>query len=69
MSDEISDKISSTAQGPKRVRTDAGEVESHDLESMIAADKYLAGKSAVASTQSNTRRGLRFNKLIPPGSL
>lgn len=68
MSDEISDKISSTAQGPKRVRTDAGEVEAQDLEAMIAADKYLASKAAVSST-SNTRRGLRFNKLIPPGSI
>jgi hypothetical protein len=68
MSDELSDKISSTAQGPKRVRTDAGEVEAQDLESMIAADKYLAGKAAVTSS-GNTRRGLRFNKLVPPGSL
>lgn len=68
MSDEIRDKIASTAQGPKRVRTDAGEVEAQDLESMIAADKYLAAKNAVSSG-SNTRRGLRFNKLIPPGTI
>lgn len=66
MSDELRDKIAETATGPKRVRTDAGEVEAQDLASMIEADKYLAARAA--STGSNTRRGLRFNKLIPPGT-
>lgn len=68
MSDEIRDAIEATATGPKRVRTDAGEVESQDIEQQIAADKYLAAKAAVSDT-GNTRRGLRFNKLIPPGSI
>jgi hypothetical protein len=67
MSDELRDKIAETASGPKRVRTDAGEVEAQDVASMIEADKYLAAKAA--STGSNTRRGLRFNKLIPPGTI
>ena len=65
MSDEIRNAIKSTAQGPKRVRTDAGEVESQDIEQQIAADKYLAAKAA-ASTAS---RGLRFNRIIPPGTI
>jgi hypothetical protein len=64
MSDELRDKIAETATGPKRVRTDAGEVEAQDLASMIEADKYLSAKRAV---QSKTR-GLRFNKLLPPGT-
>ena len=64
MSDELRDKIAETASNPKRVRTDAGEVEAQDLESMIAADKYLAAKAA-ASTKY---RGLRMNKLLPPGT-
>jgi hypothetical protein len=64
MSDEIRDAIESTAKGPKRVRTDAGEVESHDITQQIAADKYLAAKAAM-STKS---RGLRINKLLPPGT-
>lgn len=63
MSDELRDKIAETASGPKRVRTDAGEVEAQDLPAMIEADKYLSAKSAA----STTHRGLRFNKLIPPG--
>lgn len=69
MSDELRDKIAETAAGPKRVRTDAGEVESQDLGSMIEADKYLSAKNAAASSGTNTRRGLRFNKLTPPGTI
>ena len=67
MSDEVSDALKSAAQQPKRVRTDAGEVEAHSLRDQIEADKYLAAKAAAAST--NTHRGLRFNKLIPPGTI
>jgi len=69
MSDELRDKIAETAAGPKRVRTDAGEVEAQDLGDMIEADKYLSAKNAAASGTGNTRRGLRFNKLLPPGSI
>lgn len=68
MSDDVSNKLAEAAVGPKRVRTDAGEVEAHDLDQIIEADKYLAAKAAV-SNASNTRRGLRFNKLIPPGTI
>jgi len=64
MSDQLRDKIAETASGPKRVRTDAGEVEAQDIASIIEADKYLSAKAAV---QSKTR-GLRFNKLLPPGT-
>ena len=68
MSDELRDKIADVASGPKRVRTDAGEVESQDVAAMIEADKYLSAKAA-ASSGTNTRRGLRFNRLIPPGTI
>ena len=67
MSDELRDKIAETASGPKRVRTDAGEVEAQDVAAMIEADKYLSAKAASSGT--NTRRGLRFNKLTPPGTI
>lgn len=67
MSDELANKIDTTAQGPKRVRTDAGEVEAHSLAEMIEADKYLAARAATAAT--NTHRGLRFNVLKPPGTV
>lgn len=41
MSDEIQDAIESTAKGPARVRTDAGEVQSQDISKQIEADRYL----------------------------
>jgi hypothetical protein len=63
MSDEIRDAIESTAKGPARVRTDAGEVEAQDITKQIEADKYLAAKAAA----STTKRGLRFNQIIPNG--
>ena len=61
MPDELSDSIESAAKSPKRVRTDAGEVESHSLREQIEADKYLAAKTAASSKS----RGLRFNQLSP----
>jgi hypothetical protein len=61
MSDEIEQAIESTATNPKRVRTDAGEVEAQSIQDQIAADKYLAAKAAASSS----RRGLRFNQLTP----
>jgi hypothetical protein len=63
MSDEIRDAIESTAKGPARVRTDAGEVEAQDITKQIEADKYLAAKAAAATT----KRGLRFNQITPGG--
>jgi hypothetical protein len=63
MSDEIQDAIESTAKGPARVRTDAGEVQSQDISKQIEADRYLASKAAA----STTSRGLRFNQIIPGG--
>jgi len=38
-------------------------VEQHKLAEQIEADRYLASKEAMQSK----KRGLRFNKLVPPG--
>jgi len=64
MADDLKDKIRENAQGPAKVAGDAGSVEQHKLADQIEADKYLASKEA-AKTKS---RGLRFNKLVPPGA-
>jgi DNA-binding transcriptional regulator YdaS (Cro superfamily) len=66
MSDNISTSIETSAQGPKSIRTDAGEVTQHDLAQQIEADKYLAAKRAANATAG--ARGLRFNQIIPPGA-
>ncbi|GAB6184520.1 hypothetical protein [Thermopirellula anaerolimosa] len=63
MSDHLDDTIRQNAQGPAKVAGDAGTVEQHPLSEQIEADKYLSAKEAVQKKQ----RGLRFNKLVPPG--
>ncbi len=69
MPDDIASKIEESAQGPQRVRTDAGEVQAHPLPDLIEADKYLAGRDAVSAASNRTHRGLRFNTIKPPGSV
>lgn len=64
MTDELSDTIRENATGPAKAAGDAGSVEQHKLTEQIEVDRYLASKEAAKSK----RRGLRFNKLIPPGA-
>jgi len=64
MADNLDDTIHENAQGPVKATGDSGSVEQHKLVDQIAADKYLASKDAVKAK----RRGLRFNKLVPPGA-
>lgn len=63
--DLISDALVEAAQGPKRVRSDAGEVESHSIPDLIAAEKHARSQIAARST----RRGFRLAKQIPPGAV
>ena len=62
MADELDDTIRENAQGPAKASGDAGSVEQHKPSEQIEADRYLAAKQAAKSK----RRGLVFNKLVPP---
>lgn len=64
MPDDLDDTIRQNAAGPAKAAGDAGSVEQHKLPDQIEADKYLASKEAAKSK----RRGLVFNKLVPPGA-
>ncbi len=64
-SDESTAALVTAMAGPMKVKGDAGEVEQYPLSDRIAADKYLAGKCATTSA----RRGLRFTRLIPEGTV
>jgi hypothetical protein len=64
VADNLQETIRENAAGPAKAAGDAGSVEQHKLSEQIAADKHLAGKQAVAKPS----RGLRFNKLVPPGA-
>ncbi|MGQ9918685.1 MAG: hypothetical protein ACUVS7_14835 [Bryobacteraceae bacterium] len=63
MSDNLDDTIRQNAQGPAKVASDAGSVQQHPLSEQIEADRYLASKKAAGKA----KRGLRFNKFVPPG--
>jgi len=64
LSDELEDKIRENAEGQAKASGDAGSVEQHKLTDQIEVDRYLESKKAAKSK----RRGLRFNKLVPPGA-
>ncbi len=63
MADDLDEILEKNAKGPAKVAGDAGSVEQHPLPDQIEADRYLAAKRAAAER----KRGLRFNKLVPPG--
>lgn len=64
MTEQLQDAIRDNAAGPAKASGDSGSIEQHKLTDQIAADKYLASKTAAKSKS----RGLRFNKFIPPGA-
>jgi hypothetical protein len=64
MADDLESTIRQNAQGPAKAAGDAGSVEQHKLGEQIEADRYLASKEAA----DQKKRGLRFNKLVPPGA-
>lgn len=57
--------LAAAALGPKSVTVDGMTTVAQSPADLIAVDKYLRGKAAAASP----RRGLRFTRLIPPGSV
>jgi hypothetical protein len=65
MADNLADAIQTNAAGPKSASGDSGSMTQHDLTQQIEADKYLAGKNAMAKPG----RGLRFTKLSAPGAV
>jgi len=52
------------AAGPASVESDGVKVRQLGLREQIEADRYLAGREAVR----RPRRGLRFGKIVPPGT-
>ena len=62
---DIAAAIQTNAAGPKSASGDSGSMTQHDLTQQIEADKYVAGKTAMAKPN----RGLRFTKLLAPGGV
>jgi len=64
MTEPLDDAINKNAAGPAQVSSDAGSVTQHKLTDQIKTDRYLESKKAARLKH----RGLRFNKLVPPGT-
>jgi len=65
MADDLDNSIKTNAAGPKRARGDAGEMEQHPLTDQIAADKYLASKTAA----KGKGLGIKLAKISPGGTV
>ena len=64
VAESLDETIRENAAGPAKASGDSGSMEQHKLTDQIAADRHLCSKDAAKSKT----RGLRFNKLVPPGS-
>lgn len=61
---DLSTDIATAAVGPKKAQNGDQSAEARAIEELIAADKYLAAKAAVATSPR-----VIFNKLSPPGAV
>ncbi len=65
MSEALQQKIEENATGPKLVTGDEATVQAHDPAQQIEAARFLSSSQAV----KQPKRGLRFNKISPPGAV
>ncbi|MFA5291941.1 MAG: hypothetical protein WC496_02790 [Phycisphaerae bacterium] len=65
MAENLEEKILENASTPAKVSSDGLSVEQHPLADQIAADKYLASKTAVRKKGL----GIKFSKLSPSGTI
>jgi hypothetical protein len=61
----LEEVIADNAKNPKRVQGDAGSVEQHSLQDLIAVERFLQSKKAAR----NKGLGIRLTKISPDGSL
>ncbi|HBR19161.1 MAG: hypothetical protein A2Y13_04000 [Planctomycetes bacterium GWC2_45_44] len=64
MADDLNNTILENAKSPAKASGDSFSVEQHPLSEQIAADKYLASKTA----SQCKGLGIKFTKLSPPGA-
>lgn len=65
--DEILDAVAANLAQPKRARTDAGEVEQHDLDKQVLAAQFVINGRASAAS-SSPFRCLRAAQVESPGA-
>jgi hypothetical protein len=62
---DLDQTIEDAAKSPKAVAVDGVRVDAQSVDELLKADQYLQAKNAI---KTSPRRGLRFNKLVPPGA-
>lgn len=63
--DDVLDALAANLAQPKRARTDAGEVEQHDLAAQVEAVKTVM---AMRSVTASPFRALRFAQTLQPNA-
>lgn len=61
----LNETLLENAKGPRRVQGDAGSVEQHSLQDLIAAERFLQSKKAM----QRKGLGIRFTKISPDGTV
>lgn len=67
-SDDVIDAVAANLAQPRRARTDAGEVEQHELDRQVEAAKFVINARAAASTAVSPFSRLRLARIQPPGA-
>ena len=61
----LKETLLENAKRPRRVQGDAGSVEQHSLQDLIAAERFLQSQKAV----QHKGLGIRFTKISPDGTV
>jgi hypothetical protein len=64
---DLTDTILETAQGMASATSDGQSAIAHSLKDLIEADRYVRQQAGPAGLPRKSR-GLRFNRIVPPGS-
>jgi hypothetical protein len=67
--DDLLDAIAQNLGQPLRARTDAGEVEQHDLQRQVEAAKFVIGQRASANASRSPWLSMRFTRQQSPGAI
>lgn len=66
--DDVIDAIAANLAQPRRARTDAGEVEQHELDSQVEAAKFVMNSRASAASTGGPFACLHKARLQFPGA-
>ena len=66
---DVIDAIAANLAQPRRARTDAGEVEQHELNMQVAAARFVMEQRANASATKSPWLSMRFTRQESPGAI